>query len=465
MIRAALRRLRAEGTGNRAASRTAPLPWFATGLALPLLSIGLLLPDAGYHEALRLDRALSEIRPVFTVPLLLNSADLIPAGSFGYIGGSSGNREAVDLTVHRGDTLDALFRRAGLDLADLQAIMRLETARKYLRILRPGDLISVGHDSGSILDISRRIDPFQTLSVTRAAEGFDAGIVALDYETRSARASGEIRSSLFEAAARAGVADRTIMELAGIFASDIDFVLDLREGDRFTIIYEEMWNRGDKLAEGEILAAEFVSQGRGYRAVRFRSGDGRVGYYTPEGRSLRKAFLRAPLAFTRVSSDFNPRRRHPILNTIRAHTGVDYAAPTGTPVRAPADGRVGYRGRKGGYGNAIILEHPGGVSTLFGHLSRFAQTVRVGQRVSQGDVIGYVGATGLATAPHLHYEYRVNGRYMNPRTVKLPNAAQPLAPGERGEFTRVAAPLLERLDTGSNTLAAAKSVPRSRRSG
>ncbi|MCC7258713.1 MAG: peptidoglycan DD-metalloendopeptidase family protein [Gammaproteobacteria bacterium] len=464
MISSALRRLRTDGIATPAVSRTAPLQWFVAGLSLPLLAVGLLLPDATYKEALRLDRALSEIRPVFTLPLLLNSADLL-AGSFGNPVAGTAGHESVDLTVRRGDTLDALFRREGLDLADLQRIMQIDTARKYLRILRPGDQISVGHDGGSILEINRRIDPFNTLNVTRAAAGFDAGVVALDYETRSARTSGEIRSSLFEAAAQSGVSDGTIMNLAAIFASDIDFVLDLREGDRFTIVYEEMWNRGDKLAEGEILAAEFVNQGRTYRAVRFQNRAGQTGYYTPEGRSLRKAFLRAPLAFTRVSSDFNPRRRHPILNTIRAHTGVDYAAPTGTAVRAPADGRVSFRGRKGGYGNAVILQHAGGITTLYGHLSGFTKAARLGHRVSQGEVIGYVGATGLATAPHLHYEYRVNGRHMNPRTVKLPNASTPLDAGERTEFVRAAAPLLQRLDTGGDRLAAGGPRSRPGRSG
>ena len=290
------------------------------------------------------------------------------------------------------------------------------------------------HDDGNILEITRQLDAFNTLSVTRAGDGFDARVVALDYQTRSAGTTGQIRSSLFEAAAQAGVSDGTIMKLASIFASDIDFVLDLRDGDQFTLVYEEMWRDGQKLAEGDILAAEFINQGRSHRAIRYQASDGRVSYYTPEGKSLRKAFVRAPLAFSRVSSDFNPHRRHPILNTIRAHTGVDYAAPAGTPVRAPGDGKVIFRGRKGGYGNAIILQHAGGVTTLYGHLSGFAKTTREGRHVSQGDVIGFVGATGLATAPHLHYEYRINGKYMNPRTVKLPDAATPIDAGERREL-------------------------------
>ena len=213
-------------------------------------------------------------------------------------------------------------------------------------------------------------------------------------------------------------------------------MLDLREGDQFTHYLRGNVARGREAGGGQILAAEFINQGRTHRAVRYQASDGNASYYTPEGKSLRKAFVRAPLAFSRVSSDFNPRRRHPILNTIRAHTGVDYAAPTGTPVRAPGDGKVIFRGRKGGYGNAIIVQHAGGVTTLYGHLSGFAKATRVGRNVTQGDVIGFVGATGLATAPHLHYEYRINGKYMNPRTVKLPNAATPLEASERAAFAR-----------------------------
>jgi murein DD-endopeptidase MepM/ murein hydrolase activator NlpD len=411
------------------------------------------VPDAGYHEALRLDRTLLEVKPVFTLPLLFNSTDLVTAGAFGDPEVGAGAPTAVRLTVRRGDTLDRLFRREGLDPAGLNAIMGLPAARENLRILRPGDEIQVRHEAGRVQELSRRIDAFRTLSVNATPDGYEAGVVELEYQTRSTRTTGEITSSLFQAAARAGVSDGTIMKLASIFASDIDFVLDLRDGDRFTIVYEEMWRDGEKLAEGEVLAAEFVNQGKSYRAVRYQSSDGRVGYYTPEGKSLRKAWVRAPLAFSRVSSDFNPRRRHPILNTIRAHTGVDYAAPAGTPVRAPADGKVTFRGRKGGYGNAVILQHAGGITTLYGHLSGFAKAARHGARVSQGDVIGFVGATGLATAPHLHYEYRINGRYMNPRTVRLPDGGVPLDARERETFARAARPLLDRLEAGGELLA------------
>lgn len=439
---------------TRAAARPRRLPWFATGLGLPLLAIGFVVPDPGYQDGLRLDQALADIKPVFSLPLLNHTAEPTAAGAFGDPEAILDGQQSTTLKVRRGDTLDQLFRRQRLSLNDLAEIMRLAPAREHLRLLKPGDEVRVMHTNGAIQSIVRRIDLFSTLEVTRNDGAYVANVIALDYQTRSAEVTGTITSSLFEAGAEAGVSDGTILKLASVFASDIDFVLDLRDGDQFSLIYEEHWRDGVRLAEGEILAAEFVNQGTRHRAVRYMTPDGRVNYYTPEGKTLRKAFVRAPLAFSRVSSDFNPRRRHPILNTIRAHQGVDYAAPSGTPVRAPGDGKVMFRGRKGGYGNALILKHPGGITTLYGHLSGFARSAREGQRITQGQVIGYVGATGLATAPHLHYEYRINGVAMNPRTVKLPDAT-PLDPALRPEFQRAAAPLLSRLEARARLAGAA----------
>jgi murein DD-endopeptidase MepM/ murein hydrolase activator NlpD len=251
------------------------------------------------------------------------------------------------------------------------------------------------------------------------------------------------------------------MDMAGIFEWDIDFIQDVREGDTFTVIYEELWRDGVKLRDGEIVAAEFVNQGKPFRAARFRDSTGRAGYYTPEGRSVRKAFIRAPLNFTRISSNFNPSRRHPVLNTIRAHRGVDYAAPTGTPIRAAGDGKVLFRGVQGGYGNTIVLQHGSNITTLYGHLSRFGNA-RAGARVNQGDVIGYVGSSGLATGPHLHYEYRVNGAHRNPRTVSLP-PADPIAADQQTAFTAATDSLWRQLDgfrsDASSTAKASDALP------
>ena len=436
----------------RAAAATARLPWFVTGLALPLLGLSLAFPERGLDDLHRIDRVLTELKPVFSESLLASEPGRLASGGFGHPEDAVAEN-TVTLNVRSGDTLEQLFRREQLDSHDMALILAAPAARDNLRILRPGDEIRVRHKDGAVQGLSRSLDTFTVLEVTRAEAGFDAELVKLPYSTRTNRATGFITSSLFQAAASAGISDATIMKLASIFASEIDFVLDLREGDQFTLIYEEMWRDGERLGDGDVLAAEFMSQGKVHRAVRFESCDGQVGYYTPTGESLRRAWVRAPLAFSRVSSNFNPRRRHPILNTIRAHTGVDYAAPTGTPVRAPADGKVSFRGRKGGYGNAIILQHSGGITTLYAHLSGFGKVARHGARVKQGDVIGYVGATGLATAPHLHYEYRVNGRYLNPRTVRLPDGGVALQARDRAEFQRTALPLMKRLDAGRSMLA------------
>jgi murein DD-endopeptidase MepM/ murein hydrolase activator NlpD len=253
---------------------------------------------------------------------------------------------------------------------------------------------------------------------------------------------------LFEAGVQAGMSDKLTMDLAGIFEWDIDFIQDVREGDEFTVLYEEIWRDGVKLRNGNIIAAEFVNQGKSYRAAKYRDANGRSNYYTPDGHSLRKAFIRAPLNFTRISSNFDPNRRHPILNTIRAHQGVDYAAPVGTPIRAAGDGKVIFRGVQGGYGNVVILQHGGNISTLYGHMSRFANA-RVGTRVAQGEVIGYVGQSGLATGPHLHYEYRVNGVHRNPRTVSLP-PADPVPAEFQEDFKTTTATLWRQLDLYAN---------------
>ncbi|HSN72448.1 MAG TPA: peptidoglycan DD-metalloendopeptidase family protein, partial [Steroidobacteraceae bacterium] len=214
------------------------------------------------------------------------------------------------------------------------------------------------------------------------------------------------------------------------------------------------------IGDGNVLAAEFVNAGRTYRAVRYESEDGVIAdYFTPEGRSVRRQFLRAPVDFTRISSNFNLRRMHPILNRIRAHKGVDYAAPSGTPIRAAGDGRVTVAGWQGGYGRVVILEHGGGITTLYGHMSRFAKGIKAGQRVRQGQLIGYVGSTGAATGPHLHYEYRVNGVHKNPRTVPLP-IAEPIPPGYLADFQARIGPLLADLDRSKDALVAATEAAR-----
>ncbi|MCC5861386.1 MAG: M23 family metallopeptidase [Gammaproteobacteria bacterium] len=292
--------------------------------------------------------------------------------------------------------------------------------------------------------VSRELDEIRALEVVRTEDGYHSAIAERAVETRVVTAQAVIQSSLFNAGRAAGVPDSVTMNVAGLFQWDVDFALDIRQGDQFSVVYQELWRDGQRLRTGNILAAEFVNRGRTYRAVRFDMGD-RADYFTPEGRSIRRAFIRAPVDFTRISSRFNLNRRHPVLHTIRAHRGVDYAAPTGTPIKAAGDGRVIFRGVQGGYGNTLILQHGGNITTLYAHMSRFHPEVRHGNRVRQGQVIGYVGMTGLATGPHLHYEYRVNGVHRDPLTVELP-PAEPVPAAYRERFARETAPLLAFLD-------------------
>ena len=363
---------------------------------------------------------------------------------------------SIQVIVGRNDTLDGIFRRMALDKSDLAAIRNLPGIRQSLDLLRPGDAINVTHShDGAIKELSRKVSETQTLHVVREEAGFAAKMVSNPVETRLRTATATIDSSLFQAAEGADISDMVALKLANVFAWDIDFVLDIREGDRFTAVYEQIYQDGKYLHDGDVLAAEFVNDGKIYRAVRFTAEDGSTGYYTPDGKPMRKAFLRAPVDFTRVSSVFNPARLHPILNTIRGHMGTDYAAPTGTPVHAAGDGRVSFEGTRGGYGNAIVLEHSNSVSTLYGHMSRFAINVHMGSHVSQGDIIGYVGMTGLATGPHLHYEYLMNGVHMNPQTVKLAGA-EALRAESMDKFRAATAALLANLSapTAANVSAA-----------
>jgi murein DD-endopeptidase MepM/ murein hydrolase activator NlpD len=359
------------------------------------------------------------------------------------------------IVVGRNDTMDAIFRRLALDMADLAAIRRVPGVRQHLDFMKPGDVIRVGRDSsGAIHGLSRKVDETRTLDVVREDSVFTAHWTSEPVETRIRTATAVIDASLFQAAGAADISDTIALKLANVFAWDIDFVLDIRSGDRFSVVYEQIYQDGKYLRDGEVLAAEFVNDGRLYRAIRFAAAGTAAGYYTPDGKPMRKAFLRAPVDFTRVSSVFATNRMHPILNLIRGHMGTDYAAPIGTPVHAAGDGRVSFEGTRGGYGNAIVLLHNSSVSTLYGHLSRFAKNIHPGCHVNQGEIIGYVGMTGLATGPHLHYEFLMNGVHMNPQTVRLPGA-EPLRAESLGKFRETAAPLIVNLDGASAAEASA----------
>ncbi len=351
----------------------------------------------------------------------------------------------IEVVVSRNDTMDRLFRRFELNLADLASLRSLPDMRSQVDRLKPGERLVLIHRGGELVGLERKLSDSETLKVTRDEHGFSSDVLENPLEIHTRTATATIQNSLFQAANEAGLTDRVAFDLAEIFQYDIDFVLDIQQGDRFTVVYEEVFQDGEPLRIGNILAAKFVNAGREYRAVRYVDSEGRGQYYSPDGKSLRKAFMRAPVQFSRVSSRFNLSRRHPVLNRIRAHKGVDYAAPTGTPVRAAGEGRVRFVGQKGGYGNVIEIEHGSGVVTVYGHLSRFASKLHRGQRVDLAQVIGYVGQSGLATGPHLHYEYRVRGAHKNPQTVILPDA-EPIAASERDRFMAATADLVNFID-------------------
>jgi len=358
--------------------------------------------------------------------------------------------ETLTLTIRSGDTLDQLFRKHDLDIGHLTMIARLDAAKAQFRKIKPGDIFEITHDEGQLISMYSELSLTSALKVDKLESGFAAEIVERPIEIRKRLAYGVIQNSLFESAVDAGLSDKLIMNIAGIFAWDVDFVLDIRSDDNYYVQWEEIWQDGEFVTDSEIIAAEFNNNGRTHQAIRFTDDTGRTDYFTPDGHSVRKAFIRAPVDFTRISSNFNPNRRHPILNRIRAHRGVDYAAPRGTPIRASGDGKVIHRGTKNGYGNAVILQHGGNITTLYAHMTRFAAKARIGSRVRQGQTIGYVGATGLATANHLHYEYRINGVHRNPRTVKLPKA-DPIAEKYRDQFLAAAEPILRELEQFKST--------------
>jgi murein DD-endopeptidase MepM/ murein hydrolase activator NlpD len=349
-------------------------------------------------------------------------------------------------TVVPGDTLERIFRDEGLAPGELAALRADPDLRRRIDRIVPGDELRLRIDDGRLLRFERRLSATETLQAVRAPDGSLRSEVRIDPLERGLRTTGAaIEGSLFRSADLAGISDATAFKIAEIFRWDIDFVLDIRPGDRFDLTYETLSQDGVPVGDGELLAVQFINRGETYRAVRWTPPGGTPDYFTPDGRSLRKAFLRAPLEFSRVSSRFNLYRRHPILNRMRAHRGVDYAAPIGTPVRAAGGGRVAFVGVKGGYGNVIEIIHPGGVRTVYGHLSRFSRGLRAGTVVEQGRVIGHVGMTGLATGPHLHYEYLQNGVHKDPQKVPLPKA-EPIPAQHMAAFRAYADPLWAGLD-------------------
>ena len=357
-----------------------------------------------------------------------------------------------DFQVKNGDTLSTLFKKAGFNDRIMYKVIAGHKSNKKLASIYPGETLSFSKgDNGDLNSIKLQRNRLESFVLSAQEDGkFTSETITLKPDIQLAYAEGKIDSSLFLAGQKAGLKQSMIMELANIFGWDIDFILDIRNGDSFTLIYEELYIDGEKINNGKIIAASFTNQGRELKAVLYKDKKGTQNYFTPDGHSMRKAFLRTPIDFARISSHFNLRRKHPVLHTIRAHKGTDYAAGRGTPIKATGDGKVVHAGRKGGYGKAVVIQHGQKFSTLYAHMSKYAKGVRSGSRVKQGQIIGYVGSTGLASGPHLHYEFKVNGVQKNSVKVKLPHA-KPVHKSEMAEFKKQTELHLSQLETFSQS--------------
>ena len=358
------------------------------------------------------------------------------------------------VTVGNGDTLSTVFSRVGLTASDLHEALGANKEAKQFSRLKIGQVLDFKLTPEGKLDtLSSKLSDLESISLSKNDSGYSFKRDRVKPEVRTSYAHGVIKSSLFLSAKRAGLSHSLTMDLANVFGYDIDFALDIREGDEFEVIYEEHVVNGKQVGNGDILAARFTNRGKPYTAVRYTSKQGATSYYNADGNSMRKAFIRTPVDFARISSRFSVGRKHPILNKIRAHKGVDYAAPRGTPIKAAGDGKIIVAGRRGGYGNAVIIQHGSSYRTLYGHMQGFAKGIRTGGTVKQGQVIGYIGTTGLSTGPHLHYEFQVNGVHVDPLSQKLP-MADPIAKTEKQRFMQLSKPLMARMDQEKATLLA-----------
>ncbi len=418
--------------------RTAPAPRLWLGATLALAAVSSVVTAFGTTPSTITDHV---ARQEFVETLSSQNARAINGG----VGIEPFAREE---RVQRGDTAASLLRRAGVDEeATLELLRQTPEASAFFSQLSPGKIIALRlDDKGALQELTFPLNGQQdrAILIERTPQGFTAHQQALSTELQTVMKSAEIRYSLFGATDAAGIPDAVATQMADLFGGDIDFHRDLRKGDRFSVIYESISSQGKTLRTGRILAAEFINDGKSYRALWFNDANGKGGYYSPDGTSLRKSFLRSPLEFSRVTSGFSSARFHPVLQTWRAHKGVDYGAPVGTRVRATGDGTVEFVGTQGGYGKVVILRHQGRYSTVYGHLSSFASGIKPGVKISQGDIIAYTGMTGLASGPHLHYEFRIDGAHQNPLTVALPGTP-PLSPSQWANFKILVATQMERI--------------------
>ena len=373
-----------------------------------------------------------------------------------YVAGLNDDQWRVE-TVRRNETVGDMFGRLNLGQGDVHRIVNFSAQTQELARVFPGEQIAFRMESGKLSGLQFDGDEAHRVLLSVDGDEVSQRLIKRQMETRVSYASASIKHSLFGSAMNADMSDALIVRLAGIFNYDIDFAQDLQPGDSFALVYEQVYRDGEKLRDGDIIAATFMTQGKRYEVYRFIDDAGRPDYLSADGRSRKKAFIRTPVEFTRITSKFSPNRRHPIMGRMMRHMGVDYAAPTGTPILATGNAVVEFIGVQNGYGNVVYLKHPGGIQTVYGHQSRFAKGLRRGDRVSQNEVIGYVGMTGLATGPHLHYEFRISGMHKDPLSVDLP-VADPLSGTEMARFKTSTAPLLAQLSQMQQALALNRGV-------
>ncbi|MDD5180335.1 MAG: M23 family metallopeptidase [Gallionellaceae bacterium] len=416
--------------------RKLKLRWFVAMSSLPLLGIVTafgIVPQSEINTA-----SLKTVVEEITLPHVAQAA------------GSTATFWRNEL-VQRGDTVAELLHRMNVDDAAASDYLRSDPAAESFRQLAVGRAVQAETSAdGNLLALRYLGNSGSQVIIEKNAGSFKTRALPAQLEQRVFMRTGEIKSTLFAATDAAGLPEPAANQLADIFSGDIDFHRDLRKGDKFTVVYEMTYSNGEPVRTGRIQAAEFINQGKSYRAMYFQADSDHGGYYTPDGKSVRKAFLRSPLEFSRISSGFSMSRLHPVLNTWRAHRGVDYAAPIGTKVKSTADGMVSFVGKQGGYGNVVMVDHQGRYNTVYGHLSRFASGIHRGQHVGQGDIIGYVGMTGLASGPHLHYEFKINGQQRDPLRVALPDAA-PISALQKAAFQETTRSLTEQLALLRNT--------------
>ncbi|MBI5903546.1 MAG: peptidoglycan DD-metalloendopeptidase family protein [Deltaproteobacteria bacterium] len=365
-----------------------------------------------------------------------------------------------DFRINGGQTFYSIMTLFGLPGSEIQAIAGAARPVYDLRQLKQDTVFRIFTLNKEWRRMEYRFSAYETLVVEKdegSANGVKAAKTELPHEQREVVVSGVIESSLYEDGVKAGADPQVMMNLTDIFAWDVDFTSDIQKGDTFRVLYEALYVDGAPVSAGRILGAEMVNEGKKYTAVYF---EGKDGYYDLEGRSLRRTLLKSPLRFRRITSYFTKSRFHPILKKFRPHHGIDYGAPKGTPVESAGGGRVAFAGWKNGYGNFIEIRHNNNYSTGYGHLSRIAKGIRTGARVSQGDLIGYVGSTGISTGPHLHYEVKIGGRLINPLSVKAVADAS-IGKKERQRFAAVSAEVLRKLSGADTRVAVVSPAPSS----